>query len=149
MPAVDASRIVEGLYQGSMPPVGLWVRQAGFDTLVLSAKEYQPSTSSFPGVCVVHVPLDDAKPSAAEKRSIELAGRLVASEVARGRRVLVTCAAGKNRSGIITAVAMRHLYPGATRTEIVDRIRARRRIGALSNPWFVASFRHGELGSVR
>lgn len=145
MDALDASRIVRGLYQGSVPAPGHLVRGSGFSILVLAAKEYQPLAGWYPGVRVVHAPLDDAVPSSGEKRTIRKAGLYVASRVAVGKRVLVTCQQGRNRSGIITAVAMRCLFPKASPEEIVDHIR-RARPDALTNEAFVRAFRRGEFG---
>lgn len=136
--------IVPGLAQGGCPSVGPWVRAYGFDTLVLAAEEYQPSAESFPGVRVVHVPLDDAVPTERDKRAISAAGHFVAVEVSRGHRVLVTCQAGRNRSGIIVAVALRHLYR-APYGDIVGRIRHKRMPTALSNRHFELALRRGEL----
>jgi len=54
--------------------------------------------------------------------------------VTDGRRVLVTCAAGLNRSGLVTAIAMHILtrHSGITCVQHVQN----RRAGALSNRQF-------------
>lgn len=144
MPAVDASLLLANLFQGGAPAVGSRVRRAGFDTLVLAAEEYQPAAELFPGVRVMHVPLDDAKPSPEELAMIRKAGWLVAKEVQAGRRVLVTCMAGRNRSGIINAVALRWLT-GRSPDAIVAHIRDKRMASALSNPYFVRALKQGHL----
>jgi protein-tyrosine phosphatase len=149
MPVVDATRIVPGIYQGGLPPTGPWVRYAGFDVLVLAAEEYQPSGRQFPGVRVYHLPMkDDLDPvSRREARSIRALSQMLALHRRRGARVLITCAAGLNRSGIITAATLRRLT-GAPHRQIVDHIRARRSPRALSNPQFVRAFTEQHLGSV-
>jgi len=148
MPAVDATHLWRGLYQGSRPPVGPWVKAAGFDVLVLAAEEYQPPDRMFPGVLVLHVPLDDAEMDSPSRKAIRSASRLVEAYVKNGHRVLVTCAMGLNRSGIISAAALRRATC-ADPVEIVHHIRARRGARALSNPSFVSSLRRGELGGSR
>jgi protein-tyrosine phosphatase len=147
MPAVDATHLWNGLYQGSRPPVGPWVRRAGFDVLVLAADEYQPHDRSFPGVAVIHAPLDDGPVTDRSRKTIRNASRLVHAYLARGKRVLVTCHMGLNRSGIISAASMRRAT-GAEPMTIVSHIRSKRGGQALSNEYFVESFRRGEFGGT-
>jgi len=146
--AVDASRIISGVYQGGIPSTGPWVRAAGFDVLVLAAKEYQPKAIRFPGVWVIHLPLDDVeKPlSRQQRRAIRAVAAMVAERVRLGERALITCAAGLNRSGIITASVVRRLT-GVGHDDIVDHIRRKRSPRALSNRVFVAAFKNQHLGS--
>lgn len=129
------SEIVPGLFVGSKPPPG---RHEGVDTIVLAAIEYQPPAEMFPGAEVIHVPLDDA-PSR-PMREDEIADATKAAErVARrlraGRRVLVTCAMGLNRSALVAALAMHEVY-GMSADEIITRLRRARGAWALSNPNF-------------
>ncbi len=133
-----ASRIAPRLYQGSRPLQGTTLRRVGFDTLVLAAKEHQPSARRFPGVEVIHVPMDDVdRPlSSSELRRVRRASARVARRLVAGRRVLVTCHAGLNRSGIITAGAL-ILLTGADACSVVRRVRQQRSPDALSNPSFV------------
>ena len=149
MPIIDAHRIIRRLYQGSLPPAGPWLRHAGFDVLVLAARELQPSASRFPGLVVYHVPLeDDPGPlTSQERRVIRRVSRLLAAHHRAGKRVLITCAAGWNRSGIITAATLRRIT-GAPHDAIVDRIRRKRSPRALGNRDFVRAFKQQHLGSV-
>ena len=55
----------------------------------------------------------------------ELARRLCA-EMRSGRRVLVTCHQGMNRSGLLCAMVLRH-YEGLSGAEALHAVRARRR----------------------
>jgi hypothetical protein len=107
---IEASTILPNrLYMGSIPPKGPLVERAGFTHLVLCAEEYQPRSTEFsPGLKVLHVPMrDDGQPLAANaERQIEHAAAAVADYIVRGARVLVTCAAGRNRSGIICAFTL-------------------------------------------
>jgi hypothetical protein len=123
---------------GSKPPIG---RPLPFDVLVLTAWEvikFYPgyaSPESFPGTRVLYVPLDDATIPLSEATRALDAGRKVATYVRHGKRVLVTCNQGRNRSGLVTAFALMDLgYPS---TESVRRIRKARGDDALSNDFFV------------
>ncbi len=133
---VDADRILPGLYQGSKPEKGATLKLAGFDSLVLCAEEYQPSAKVFPGVEVHHAPLDDHpyELSDAEWLRIIEAAEFAMTSVHLGKRVLVTCWMGINRSGIVNAVAVMMLT-GCKPRQAVRHLRRRRR-KALSNTSF-------------
>lgn len=132
---LDVTKVAPKLYIGSAPPEGYAVAQAGFDTLVLCAKEYQPPDSSFPGVKVIRCPIDDAELTPLEATQVRQASRLVAGELARGRRVLVTCQMGRNRSGLVLARALMKVS-GAPASVVVPHIQYLRR-NALTNRSFV------------
>jgi hypothetical protein len=105
---IDASEIVPGLWMGSAPPRGHSLLRAGFHVLTLCAIEHQPSTEHFPGVLVARAALiDDGTPvtSSQWEQALGLSGHL-ARAVASGKCVLVTCAQGRNRSGLITALVL-------------------------------------------
>ena len=133
--SLDVSPIIPLISQGALPPPGDDVRRHGFDVLVLAAQEYQPPANMFPGVHVLYSPMDDAELSSDEWRQVVNTSRKVARHVRAGRRVLITCQAGLNRSGIHTAVVM-HLLTGQAGSAIVRHIRARR-TDALFNKSFV------------
>lgn len=134
---IDADRVAPRLYQGSKPPMGPAVKFAGFDALVLCAEEYQPTAEAFPGVRVHHVPLDDhLRPlSEREWKSIIGAAGFAAHHARRGRRVLVTCQMGLNRSGIVSATALMMLA-GIGAREAIFLVKSNR-AGSLSNSSFV------------
>jgi len=122
------------LSMGSAPPAGA---RLPFDTLVLTAVEYQPSSANFPDVRVLRALLnDDGSPMtvAEMSRAIRL-GREVARRVRGGERVLVTCAMGRNRSGVVTAIAM--LEMGMSAPVAVRLIRRARGQHALRNRYFL------------
>jgi hypothetical protein len=135
---IEATRIAPGLYQGSQPPPGDHVRMAGFSILVLCAGEYQPPAACYPGVTVLHCPLIDNggrhRPTEDELRLAYRTGHDVAQALSRGRRVLVTCQAGLNRSGMVTAIALHALHgnDGASAVKHVQITRP----GALFNGHF-------------
>lgn len=106
--------------------------------IVLAAEEYQLPEAQFPGTEVLHAPLDDDPTRPLREDEIVMALRAadrVARRLRAGRRVLVTCALGLNRSALVAALAMRAVY-GMKPDEIIERIRRARGRWALSNPNF-------------
>jgi protein-tyrosine phosphatase len=135
MASGDMSEVVPGLFVGSKPPPG---KHQGVDAIVLAAMEYQPPAHLFPGVEVIHAPLDDAPGRHMREDEIATAAK-AAKRVARllrsGRRVLSTCQMGLNRSSLVAALAMHDVY-GMSADEIVSKLRRARGTWALSNPNF-------------
>jgi hypothetical protein len=129
--------IVPGLWQGSAPPEGPWVREAGFTTLVLCAMEYQPRVLlPFPCVETVYAPNDDSGgPLTREQLELaERAARIVAQRLRQRGKVLVTCMQGRNRSGLVSALAL-HKLLGVSGRRAMHIVQEARR-GALVNPQF-------------
>ena len=115
------------LAQGSAPPRGARIP---FDVIVLAAMEYQPDLAGYE---VWYVPLDDGPPpDHATRMRIRHAARDVADAVSLRRRVLVTCWMGRNRSGVISGLALVEL--GLPRERAVRRIQRYR--NGLTNPYF-------------
>ena len=135
MSYTDADEVATRLFVGSKPPPGAHPQ---YDAIVLAAIEYQPPANLFPGTEVIHAPFDDAPGRLMSHDEIVTATK-AAARVARrlraGRRVLVTCAMGLNRSGLIAALAMHDVY-GMSADEIIKRLRRARGAWALSNPNF-------------
>lgn len=168
--ALDASPIADRLFQGSWPgPARMLyghrptleeltaprytnaLRSCGIDVLVLCAQELQ-DRRYFPGLRVVRAPLDDSAVRAiseGEWRVARAAAREVALRIAAGQTVLVTCAMGRNRSGLVSALALRHLTgcSGARAARIVRALRPH----ALTNTSFVERLLQlpGRAGGVR
>lgn len=135
LPGCD--RILPHLYQGEKPPTGPTMRAHGFDVVVLCASEYQPSGAEFAGARVLHAPFHDifgVPLTFEEKRMIMNTAARVAQAVRSGSRVYVSCWQGINRSGLVTALAVRELT-GCTGTEAMRWVQARRQ-GSLTNPQF-------------
>jgi protein-tyrosine phosphatase len=129
------SQVAPGLFVGSRPPPG---RHEDIDAIVLAAQEYQLPAAQFPGTEVLHVPLDDdpTRPLREDEIVAALRGAdRVARRLRAGRRVLVSCAMGLNRSALVAGLAMHAVYQMKP-DEIVDRIRRARGKWALSNPNF-------------
>jgi len=135
----DFNKIVDNIYQGSFPPVGSFVRDAGFDVLVLCAKEYQPDSDKFPGVTVFHCPFDDDPSRHPYSKEIDIIKNTLSNVVPYikdDKKVLVTCQAGRNRSGLLNAFIIKSMYKSLTNIEIIKLIKDKRQF-ALTNPKFV------------
>lgn len=126
---LDADEIVPRLWQGALPPTGSAVSQAGFDVLVLCAREHQLPSVYFHDVEVVNAPNDDNVaygPLTREKLKVALqAARRVVEMVKGGKSALVTCAAGMNRSGLVSALAL-HLLYGWPGDKCIKQVRTKR-----------------------
>jgi len=132
----QAHKILDHLYQGGMPPPGDGLKQAGVDVLVLCAKQWQDDTA-YPGLVVIKAPGDDDARPHRMMQFIDvwrLAAELVVDHVKSGRNVLVTCMAGQNRSGIVSAMAV-CMLTGCSGKEAVDLVSSRRP-HALNNATF-------------
>lgn len=66
--------------------------------------------------------------------------RRITTWIDDGDEVLVRCAAGLNRSGLVIARTL--IEQGLTPTDAVLLVREQRRADALNNPWFVEWLRH-------
>ncbi len=121
--------IKKHLYQGPRECLD-WTDS--YDLVVSAAKEVRPPPGS------LHVKLEDVRTdwrNWPEFQDVVLyAAEEVANEVDRGGRVLVVCASGWNRSGLIVGLALRML--GMPADEAVDYVRAKRSPQALSNLTF-------------
>jgi hypothetical protein len=145
---LECSEIVSGIYQGSLPPKGRAVAEAGFHVLVLCAKEYQPGPESFPGLnTLVAVPMRDNPEAGNDTWSMaDQAGALLAERWMRGENLLITCHQGWNRSGLVVGMTLQHAFPGIDGNQFVRRIRKQRH-GSLSNERFAGWVaRHAQVG---
>lgn len=144
------SRIASKQYQGSRPPLGVALRSIGFDGVVLCENEWQPSSTEFGGILVMHCPLED------ELEPVSYEDRVEVSDVARdvtrlvesGKRILVACHLGLNRSGLVNATVLMNRY-GLSGAQAIREVQDRRP-GALQNPFFRAALRgHGRQAALR
>jgi protein-tyrosine phosphatase len=132
----QAHKIIDGLYQGGAPPTGDALQKAGVDVLVLCAASIQ-DVDSYKNILVIPAPGDDDPRPSRLKLFIDTwrdAAHQVAGHVKAGRKVLVTCRAGQNRSGLVVGLALRELT-GWDGAKIVDLI-VRSRPHALNNQSF-------------
>jgi hypothetical protein len=140
MPLCDDpwNEVVPGLFVGghdvrSQSPTACIVGDE-FDLVVsLTAREgYGPS----PGVEHVVARLADAVLDPPNAERVQQLGAVVATAVREGRRVLVRCSGGLNRSGVVVGEALVQL--GLSPAEAIATVRAARGPWALTNPAFAA-----------
>lgn len=133
----QANSVYKNLFIGPWPPFGDELANAGIDTLVLCAAENQDA-ESYHGLEVICAPGDDdTRPNRVERFAgtwIQAAVD-VAKRIRSGKKVLVTCIAGHNRSGFVTAVAL-HYLTGMSGENCVKLVQ-QRRMDALNNDAFV------------
>lgn len=137
----DFDLIIPNLFQGAAPPYGDALAKLGFDTVMLCAKENQRE-DLYLDVEVVLAPSDDDARINRMMRDLptwQQAAQVVVERVNAGKKVLVTCMAGLNRSGMVTALALLQLtdWSGA---DIVEHIQASRDM-ALCNDTFATYIR--------
>ncbi|MFF2625294.1 protein phosphatase [Kitasatospora griseola] len=100
-----------------------------------------PGHGPTPGVEHFVAEVPDGPLDAEQLAAVQDAATHTADAVAAGRRVLVRCRSGYNRSGLVVAQALVEL--GAHPAEAIHRVRARRSPWALSNGLFVAYLETG------
>lgn len=139
---MSANRVVRRLYQGSDPPYGSALARQQFHCLVLCALEHQDPPHNYPGLEVLHCPLDDnfEKPvTRREARMILSTAQEVLRRWQRGQRILIVCHQGRNRSGLVMAHTL--CLGGNSADQAINLIRRARGPDALSNPQFVKHIR--------
>lgn len=130
------SKILDNLWIGGAPPPQANVGEF-FDCLVLCAHEYQPDC--FPDIQIAFAPMrDDGLTIHKEDavQAVKAAGKTI-RWMNQGLRVLVTCYQGRNRSGLVTALALCKGEPALSPEEAVNKIRSSRGSDALANSGFV------------
>lgn len=143
MKKIDASRIHNKLYVGSFPPAQL--KTSGFDAVVLCAQEKQ---NVRPDILTIRVPFDDGPlPKRDYQRAVK-AAMTVTKLRKEGKRVLVTCHMGVNRSAFVAALSLMQLerLSAKAATELV-RLCRQQDVGSwrvLGNDDFVQALQHFE-----
>ena len=111
------------------------VQQGKHDVIVLAAEEFQPPRDRLdPGARIIYAPNDDADLTPGQIQTAAAAAADVADALAREQDVLVTCFAGRNRSGLISALAL-HFLTGMSGRDAANLVRKARE-NALTNPSF-------------
>jgi hypothetical protein len=131
-PPLDISNVARRLWVGAKPPFDRPLPD--FDVLVLCAQELQPTVLGFQGR-VIRVPLPDSHLTDAEAMRAIHGSKLVAQSIVDGKRVLVTCQAGWNRSALIASLALARVTR-MSGDELIAHMKAKRHPNALSNPHF-------------
>lgn len=135
---IDASNITPRLWMGGVPPFDQDLPKV--DALVLAAREHQPAGLQFHGF-VYRCPLVDDHLEKAELLSAMMCAQTTAQLLLAGKTVLVTCAQGRNRAGLIAGFALGYVTR-LTADEIIDLIRKRRKLGGvLANDAFCGYLR--------
>lgn len=131
--ALDASPVFHRLWMGSKPPVDRQMRS--LDAIVLCADSYQPQLPHYHGR-VIRCPIEDGVPTANELAMAAAAAKQAAAVWKGGGRVLVTCYAGLNRSGLVTGLVLLAVTRKRA-PEVIAMIRSARGANALYNQHFV------------
>jgi hypothetical protein len=114
----------------------------GVKVVVLCAEEWQPE---IPGVETIHAPFDDDH-QGLDSRQAKIAfdaAKKTARRLAQGKKTLVTCWAGRNRSGLVCALAL-SAVTGTNPSDAGVLIRSKR-AGALTNMAFRSMLSRLEL----
>lgn len=127
------NKVTSKLYQGSVPDPAS--RYEGFSMIVLCAMEKQPELPRFKGQVLRPAFDDTTEPTTEHIQRARDAAASVGAELMSGGRILVTCAAGLNRSGLVTGLALT-MTTRLSAIEIVEMIRAARGPDALCNGTF-------------
>jgi len=132
--------ITDSIAQGSYP--GLRSAREEFlhaDILVLCAEEHQAKgLKAPPGKTIIRLGFDDDiyRPIPPEAGQIFHAhAKQLGQAALLGRKIMITCAMGLNRSGLITALTLMHGYRMRP-ADAIKLIRARRSSDCLCNPMF-------------
>ena len=139
---VTRDEVVPGLWQGDWPyPSDLF----GFDVVISATAEGKPPMPTLrPDAIHVHVPIHDADMD--QPDLVRDVARQVAVLHTSGRIVLVHCAQGWNRSGVITARAL--MFEGWAVEDAIEVVRRARGRWALCNPLFVQWLRQEAVSPV-
>lgn len=142
----DFDQIHPHLFQGSYPKLTKELLHQ-FDVIVYCAMEKQPKAADLklvsPGKHVIGIPLDDDpyQPITREQAArLLIMARQLAAQVRVGKRVLVTCMMGMNRSGLVSSLTLM-MATGCSGRAAVEAVRTRRRAfsdgtRAMFNPVF-------------
>jgi protein-tyrosine phosphatase len=139
-PPFDANEIIPGLWQGEQVGVEGFPESLpeNFPVIVFAAVEHQPrfDGGEDPSQLLIYAPMRDTlQPTEQEQRTALLTAQRVLQEHALGKRVLVTCVSGLNRSGLIVGLVL--IMSGWEPKEAIRHIRQTRSDWALSNETFV------------
>lgn len=129
---VTRDEVIPNLWQGDWPyPSDLTM----FDTIVSATAEGRPPLpQTKPGLEHIFLPIHDWE--IIDPGAIRDVAREVARRYARGEVILVHCAQGWNRSGVVNARAL--MFLGVPAEDAIAAVRRARGEYALSNHWFVA-----------
>lgn len=119
---IDADLVAPNLSVGSVPVYEL--KKHGYAVVVLCAEEHQDVKTD---ITMLHLPLlDTEQPGLQKVRPQDLVGtvKLLHGMRQNGKHILVTCAAGINRSAYVAALVL--VESGWTAAGAIERIRRKR-----------------------
>lgn len=137
--ALSYNEIVEGIAMGGAMKESSEAFSV-FDVVVFCAGEWQPHVV-FPEEerrfqpRILRVPYDDL--TASVRLQLDKSVRQLAEWHKEGQKILITCVAGRNRSGLLTALVLRERF-GMTGAETIALIRDKRGGFALTNGIFTS-----------
>lgn len=76
------------------------------DKLVVCSHREMHLEEDFPGMCVVYAPITPGMATPEDFTMAVQTGRAVAGWMRRKKKVLVTCSTGRNRAGVVAAIAL-------------------------------------------
>jgi len=121
-----------------------FITKVEFDAVVTM---YQYANPAGWFVKEMRYPIYDAKMDTIDLDELFATARWAYDEWADGKRVLIRCQAGWNRSGLITALVL--MLDGIQATEAINLIRRQRSENALCNPDFVDFLEALDIDLVR
>jgi hypothetical protein len=120
----DVTHLAGDLWIGSAPR-SMRGRER-FDVIFLCAEEWQPPAENFPGAVVRRCGFDDSGDLTDEEIDVALnAAAQAAEDLVAGRTVLLTCAMGRNRSALVSALAL-HMVTGESAMRTGRLVREKR-----------------------
>lgn len=125
----DCTRLTDNLFVGACP-YGAPLNKYKFDLIVLCAEEYQPEKVRGVGH-IMHLPLRDFKLSMRRIDRVEYMAQLLAPAINEGKKVLVCCMGGLDRSAFVCALILHHMT-GMSPACAAEYVKERRR-GALQD----------------
>jgi len=113
-----------------------------FDILVLCAGEWQPHVNlpeEDKSKRVVRMPYDDSKVALTKTvlQQLHKTAKELSDEHERGRRIVITCMAGRNRSGLLMALVLMERFKLPAK-EAISLIKEKRGPFALTNRTFTS-----------
>jgi protein-tyrosine phosphatase len=140
------NRVIGGLFVGSaLAPLNHWRK---FDILVSTAEEVVPRP--LPGKTVIHMPMEDnfswnyRRDDEQVAQLLALAAQL-ADAVRAGKKVLIYCNVGLDRSALLTSLVL--LYLGYPADQTIEALRGRHH-AVLMNPAFEEFVRYAEQNLI-
>lgn len=133
---MDATRLVERFYIGSAPD-----GSGPFSYIAFCAQEFQPTSEQFPDIVVHLIPLldNDDPISPEDAKTLWQHADTLASAWRQGHHILVTCIMGRNRSALLSTLALSRIFRLEPRV-VAARVQELRTdptgVSALQNPVF-------------